>query len=204
MSDDIHGMNYFYKYENFNKYTKYECFVMNLLYKRYGYNCIRSTDRENIYDHIDFFVTNPKLNNSKISIEVKGIKKEKREDVWFNDAIQWIEHTGRSGYPGWVYGKADFIVFVTFSDIIFVPTKELRKLSEQVLELEEIVHEVPKKCYIPYNRKHTGDIIFKMPTQDLRDLGCKNLKTLNFNQEEKKEVILIANQIFRELKTGRK
>ena len=43
-----------------------------------------------------------------------------------------------------------------------------------------------------------------MPTQDLRDLGCKNLKTLNFNQEEKKEVILIANQIFRELKTGRK
>ena len=33
MSDAIHGMNYFYKYENFNKYTKYECFVMNLLPK---------------------------------------------------------------------------------------------------------------------------------------------------------------------------
>ena len=42
--------------------------------------------------------------------DVKGMKKKNRWDKNFQDDIAWVEGTNVRGEPGWVKGKADYIV----------------------------------------------------------------------------------------------
>ena len=95
-----------------------------------GLTVKEATKNENIYSHIDYWL------DGKWAIDVKAQKKNTRYGQIDNKYI-WVEFKGITGYPGWLYGKSDFIGFERESDFILVRRKEL---LAKVLELTDLVN----------------------------------------------------------------
>lgn len=148
-----------------------EDFVMDSVKYTLGGAVERSTQSEDRYDHIDFWWDSPK--KGRIGIDVKGIKRNSRGDEKQDDSIQWLELQGITGKPGWLYGKAEYIAFRTFSKIIFVKREKLLSFALECVKGKETVYDTPKECYVPYKRKKWGrdDLSFKVYTSDLENIA---------------------------------
>ena len=144
-----------------------EDFVMDAVKHTLGGDVARSTATEDRKDHIDFWWESPR--KGRIGIDVKGIKKNSRSDSNVDDTIQWLELQGVSGYPGWLYGKAEYIAFRTLTKIIFVKRENALSFALESIEGKEVVYDTPKECYVPYKRKKWGrdDLALKARTEDL-------------------------------------
>lgn len=142
-----------------------EDFVMDAVKFTLGGEVTRATKEEDIYDHIDFWWNSPK--KGKIGIDVKGLKKNDRNDNNYDDSIHWIELTNVNGKPGWIYGKALYIAFRTNNRIIFCKTQKLLEFILHKTKDKEITQQNPKQCYIPYQRHNRKDVIVKVPTNDI-------------------------------------
>lgn len=147
---------------------KDEYFVMEAVSHTLGGDCKKSTQKEDRLNHIDFWWNSPK--RGLVGIDVKGVKKNNRNDTFADDTIHWIEIQSVNGNKGWIYGDATYIAFRTFSQIIFVKNTVLQKISEDVLK-KELVFRNPKECYIPYQRWGRKDIVYKIPTIDLINIS---------------------------------
>ena len=148
-----------------------ESFVMDSVKHTLGGDVEKSTPSEDRYDHIDFWWDSPK--KGKIGVDVKGIKKNKRNDKKPDDRIQWLELQGVTGHPGWLYGKAEYIAFMTFTKIIFVKRRVLLTFALESIKNKEVVYDTPKECYVPYKRKKWGrdDLALKARTEDLEKIA---------------------------------
>jgi hypothetical protein len=148
-----------------------EIFVMELLKNVFGGTCHKGNFKEDTNDHIDIWWDSPK--KGLIPIDVKGRKKDKQKDENYNDTIQWIELVNVKGEKGWLYGKSEYISFITKNKVIFVKTNKLQEYSEKMIEGKDIVYTTPKDFYIPYQRKNWGrkDVIFKCPIKDLIEIN---------------------------------
>lgn len=148
-----------------------ECFVMDSVKHSLGGEVEKSTASEDRYDHIDFWWDSPK--KGRIGVDVKGIKKNSRNDKKPDDSIQWLELQGVTGHPGWLYGKAEYIAFMTFTKIIFVKRRVLLTFALESIKNKEVVYDTPKECYVPYKRKKWGrdDLAFKARTEDLEKIA---------------------------------
>ena len=148
-----------------------ESFVMDAVKHTLGGEVEKSSRLEDVRDHIDFWWDSPK--KGRIGIDVKGIKKNSRGDKKLDDTIQWLELQGVTGYPGWLYGKAEYIAFRTFSKIIFVNREKLLSFALEKVKNKDVVYDTPKECYVPYKRKKWGrdDLAFKALTSDLEEIA---------------------------------
>lgn len=148
-----------------------ESFVMDAVKHTLGGEVEKSSRFEDVRDHIDFWWDSPK--KGRIGIDVKGIKKNSRSDKKPDDTIQWLELQGVTGYPGWLYGKAEYIAFRTFTKIIFVKREKLLSFALEKVEGKETVYDTPNECYVPYKRKKWGrdDLSLKALTSDLEELA---------------------------------
>jgi hypothetical protein len=148
-----------------------ESFVMDAVKHTLGGEVEKSSRFEDVRDHIDFWWDSPK--KGRIGIDVKGIKKNSRNDKKPDDTIQWLELQGVTGYPGWLYGKAEYIAFRTFTKIIFVKREKLLSFALEKVEGKETVYDTPKECYVPYKRKKWGrdDLSLKALTSDLEEIA---------------------------------
>ena len=152
------------------KGLKDENFVMEAVQNTLGGECHKATKEEDMFQHIDFWWNSPK--GRKVAIDAKGIKKVKQSDKKYNDKIHWIEMKNVNGNPGWIYGKADYIAFRTFKNIIFVKRTKLVTYAEEKTNGWDILCGTqPDEFYRPYRRKDRLDIIFKCPVEDLLDLA---------------------------------
>lgn len=144
-----------------------ETFIMEAVSKTLGGTCAKSTEKEDVEDHIDFWWDSPK--KGRIPIDAKGIKKNNRGDKAFDDTIHWLELQNVKGKPGWLYGKAEYIAFRTFERIIFVKREKLLSFALEVISGKDVVYDTPKEFYVPYKRKKWGrdDLSIKVPTSDL-------------------------------------
>ena len=106
-----------------------EDFVMKAVTETLGGECVRASREDDMFKHIDFYWQSPK--KGIIAIDVKGIKKNKRSDNNKDDSIHWIEMKNVRGNDGWVYGKSDYIAFLTKKQILFVKLDTLRKFAEE-------------------------------------------------------------------------
>ena len=123
---------------------------------------------EDMTRHIDLYVIK---NGIKYGIDVKGIKRHSRQDTRKDDSVHWIEIQNVKGKKGWIYGEAVYIAFLTNTSILYVPTSNLRRLTEEKIKGKIITNTNPNCCYIPYQRQGREDIIFKIPTEDLRKIA---------------------------------
>ena len=84
--------------------------------------------------------------------DVKGMKKKNRWDNNFQDDIAWVEGTNVRGEPGWVKGKADYIVFERNKYWLLVDRQEL--FDHVVNKLQEKGYEKGKGVYkMLWNRR---------------------------------------------------
>lgn len=147
---------------------KDEELVMKLTEKSFNVKTYPSTKDEDVYKHIDFWCEN---NNKKYGIDVKGLKKNNRNDDYYDDTINWIEILNTQGKKGWIYGECVYIAFVTKKSVLYVPRKKIVKLVEEKIKGKTTVYINPKEFYQPYQRKGRKDLIVKVPTEDLRNIA---------------------------------
>ena len=122
-----------------------------------GNHCIKSSSRDDMYNHIDFYV-------NTFGIDVKGNRH--LETIW-------LEIKNVHGHNGWLLGKADYIVF----DI-----KELKSFCffERVL-LYDFVRNIKQKAknkteYMKlYTRKNRKDVLVKVTYDDIKHLQYQKI-----------------------------
>lgn len=120
-----------------------------------------SSKKENMYKHIDFYLTK----NGKVeSVDFKGAKRKSRTDSEYDYDLVWIEIQNVRGNKGWIYGEADFIVFEREDHYIFIPRKRIVEYAESIQD-KTVYH----KKYIEklYQRKNREDIIFFTTFQNI-------------------------------------
>jgi len=107
------------------------------------------------------------------------MKKVNRWDNKKQDDIAWVEGTNVRGKPGWVKGKADYIVFERADHWLLVQRQELLEHVES--KLKEKNFEKGKGVYQIYQREGRQDKITMVPFQDMEQLT--KVKRINKNAE---------------------
>lgn len=156
-----------------------ENLVMEAVKYTLGGECEKSTPKEDMQDHVDFWWDSPKM--GRIGIDVKGIKKKSRKDTEVDDTIHWIELLNVRGNLGWIYGKATYIAFRTKKNILFVKNSVLRDFANKMTVGKKVVNVNPKEFYVPYQRYGRKDMIIKVPTSDLEKLADFTIETESAN-----------------------
>ena len=120
-----------------------------------GHRCVKSTRHENMREHWDFLV------DDKYKVEVKARKKERRDDKSPNDEWIYVEFKNIIGYPGWLYGRADYIAFERPNGFLVVPRVLLVKAAEDKIKLVWTDRPTPYKSYRRWNRsdEHVGVLL---------------------------------------------
>ena len=131
---------------------------------------------QDMHEHWDVEGT---LDGKLLKFDVKGMKKVNRWDNKKQDDIAWVEGTNVRGKPGWVKGKADYIVFERTDHWLLVQRQELLEHVES--KLKEKNFEKGKGVYQIYQREDRQDKITMVPFQDMEQLT--NVKRINKNAE---------------------
>lgn len=147
---------------------KDEEFVMESTAKIFGGTCEKSSRNEDMYDHVDFWWHSPK--KGRIGVDVKGVRRNTRKGE-LDDRIQWVELRNVRGDKGSLYGKAEYIAFRTFKDVIFVKRQKLLDFVLDKIKGKNTVYKCPWDFYIPYQRYGRLDLVVKIPTSDLYGLS---------------------------------
>ena len=119
----------------------------------------KASDAEDIYEHWDVEFT--------FKIDVKGIKKIRREDSELNPNYHWIEIKGVRD-DGWLYGgKSDYIAFEVQDYFIVVSTEKLKQFIKEKCK-DKVWTTERGKVYKLYRRKdRSNEILTLVPTADL-------------------------------------
>ena len=140
-------------------------------------NPVWATREEDMFEHWDL---KGSLEGKLLKFDVKGMKKKNRSDSKFQDDIAWVEGTNVRGKPGWVKGKADYIVFERTDHWLLIDRQELLEHVES--KLKEKNFEKGKGIYQIYQREGRLDKITMVPFQDMEQLT--NVKRINKNAED--------------------
>tara|TARA_R110002051_G_C8623631_1_gene483739 strand:- start:63 stop:611 length:549 start_codon:yes stop_codon:yes gene_type:complete len=140
-----------------------------------GYLPRKATRSENMFKHVDYFLTAKSKSGKKVEIkvDVKARKKTSRRDAKYNDDWQWIEFKNVQGNAGWVHGDADFIVFERVDDFIFVNRKELVAWLGSCKKIRydlPFVNLAKLAKYKIYQRRGRRDEITQIKTEDILNL----------------------------------
>lgn len=83
----------------------------------------------------------------------------------------WIEVKNSQGQPGWLYGDADFIVFETLEDYLFIPRKKLVNLVHENVDFNSpIVQNLWEAKYKIYQRAGKFDQITQIKLKSLLEM----------------------------------
>ena len=135
-----------------------------------------ANDYQDMQEHWDVKGT---LDNELLKFDVKGMKKVNRWDNKQQDDIAWVEGTNVRGKPGWVKGKADYIVFERTDHWLLVQRQELLEHVES--KLKENNFQKGKGVYQIYQREGRLDKITMVPFEDIEKIN--NVKRINKNAE---------------------
>ena len=122
-------------------------------------NAVKSTDKEDIWKHIDFW-------HGDIGVDVKGNN--------LPDEI-WVEFINVRGRKGWLHGEAKYIAFDVPELKGFVRV-EREELLEWCRHNVEKIYVSKKNCYKKlYRRYGRKDCITKLTVNDLSELKSYTL-----------------------------
>jgi len=119
-----------------------------------GYNVETASTSMNIKDHIDLILTK---DTEQYSVDVKSRKKLHRNGD-YNDAFVWVEFHNVQGKLGWLYGKADKIVFERADDFVIVDRENLKDYCETTV-VPLFVDAPSDAVYKIYQRSGRKDVI---------------------------------------------
>ena len=127
--------------------------------KNRGWEVVKSSDREDIKDHIDFWVVK---GDKRHSFDVKSTA--------YRRCI-WLEIQNVQGNDGWLKGKAEYIAFNMIEDGCFATVKreDLLDWWEKNVS-DEFVNDRRDAYKKQYNREDNNEIISKVYLEDLQSL----------------------------------
>lgn len=124
-----------------------------------------ATAEEDINKHIDLFWTK---DGNTVSFDVKGLRRNKRTDLSFDDRITWLEVRNVHGNPGWLYGEETYIAFETRDQwVVIQPYRLINLLNRKVLSTS-VNRTMPDVPYIYYQRSGRRDVIVKADMEDIK------------------------------------
>lgn len=126
--------------------------------RRKGYIVVEATLEQDMYDHFDRIIRNVKDKNNIKSyvVEIKGMKRISAEDLHVQDKWAWIElHGVRQEDMGWLYGRAQYIVFERQDKFIWVGRDLLKDLVLNLVDHNALVTEPEEAEYKLYRRRET-------------------------------------------------
>lgn len=126
------------------------------LANRKGFIAKDSTEKQDMFQHIDLFLFK---DNKTFSFDIKAMKKINRYDCSAQDKMVYVEFKNVLGNPGWLYGQAQFIVFETESTFEIVHRKSLAKYCEKVVNIKQRVSRASEALYKVYTRDGRKDLI---------------------------------------------
>lgn len=138
----------------------------------------RATKKIDITEHWDYAFRDKKnkFNLKSFSdnldyyrIDIKSTKRINRGDNQVSTDHHWIELKNVVGNKGWMYGKADYIVFEIPKGWIFVDREKLVELIEDKTK-GKINRSYKSECYELYRRKGRKDSVTKVPIVDLLEI----------------------------------
>ena len=124
-----------------------------------------SNNYQNMHEHWDM---EGGLKGKTLKFDVKGMKKINRRDDSTQDKFTWIEGTNVKGNPGWLKGRADYIVFERNEYWLMVNREELWDFVQE--KLKKNLYAEGKKPYHVYQRWGKKDKITLVPFTDIEDL----------------------------------
>ena len=126
------------------------------LAKRKGFAVDDSSREQDMFEHIDLFLTKE---DKTYSFDIKAMKKINRYDSSSQDKMIYVEFKNVRGNEGWLYGKAQFIVFETTSTFEIVHRESLAKYCERVVNKRQRVSRASEALYKVYTRDGRKDLI---------------------------------------------
>lgn len=139
--------------------------TFGMLVQSKGYILQEATKEQNMKSHIDYFLEGK---DKTVSVDVKARKRTSRKDKKFNDEWIWLEIKNVTGRDGWLYGKADFIVFEREQDFVLCPRKSLVELVNETVRFDlSFVENAFQAKYRIYQRKGRRDQITQVKMQDI-------------------------------------
>jgi hypothetical protein len=121
-----------------------------------GFMTRKASRKEDIYDHIDIFLTKEDI---ELSVDVKAMKKISRSDDTSQDTYTYVEFKNVKGNPGWIYGKANLIAFETNDSFLLVDRVKLVEHCESVIDFNAKVKKATDSLYKIYSRSGRSDLI---------------------------------------------
>jgi len=145
----------------------------DLFYNYFRTNNIRirvATTTENRKRHYDFVVFEKSLDRF-IKVEVKAIKARKR-GLPPDPSIVYLEVNDIEGYPGWIYGEADYVAFQTPNGFVMVNRLGL---------VDKVKHFFDKLPYVTqsgldytlYGRFNRMDLVMVLPFDEILSIQDK-------------------------------
>lgn len=141
------------------------------LAKERGIVVKEATKKQNIYEHWDYLLIK---DNQEFKVDIKSMKRISRDDKSFQDEWFWIEFKSVIG-QGWIYGKADFLVFERETEFWFISRKKLLKRALELVK-KEYVSSSSKAHYKLYTRSGRKDLISLMEYSKIKDLVVRKWK----------------------------
>lgn len=106
------------------------------------YSLTHATRDEDIYEHWDWKIKNPKSGKTSL-VDVKGARKKSRSDNELDFNITWLELKNVRGKDGSLLGKADYIAFEQQGYFLIV---------ERISLLSWVQGKVTNKKFVEYSR----------------------------------------------------
>ena len=136
------------------------------------YKIIHATKDEDIYEHWDWQIINPKTKKASL-VDVKGARKKSRSDNKLDYNITWLEIKNVRGENGSLFGKADYIAFEQKDYFLIVKRVDLIFWIKSKITDKNFVKYSKDAKYRYYRREGRQDIITMVVISDIeRDLNC--------------------------------
>lgn len=130
----------------------------NQIANKQGFNVILPTVTQDINEHWDSQI---EKEGQCLKVDVKAMKRLKREDSEVQDEWTWIELHGVRPYDaGWLYnGKSDLIAFEKKNSFVLVKRTDLIAILPSLIDMNSLVSDVADARYKIYQRYGRPDKI---------------------------------------------
>tara|TARA_R100001443_G_scaffold117027_1_gene139602 strand:+ start:453 stop:1532 length:1080 start_codon:yes stop_codon:yes gene_type:complete len=151
--------------------------------QEHGYSVGIANDQENMFRHIDFYLTK---DNKTVSVDVKA-RRTGNKNKFFDDAWIVVEFKNTMGNKGWLYGDCNYFVFEREHDYVWCYAKELVELTDKVVDKDTRVGSYRDAEYKTWGRIHQGkqDLISRIEMSLILKLNKTFImkKSLDINSE---------------------
>lgn len=134
-------------------------------FKNYQLN--HATRDQDIYEHWDWQITNPKTNKVSL-VDVKGARKKSRSDSQLDYNITWLELKNVRGKDGSLLGKADYIAFEQQDHFLIIKRTDLLSWIKSKITDENFVEYSRDAKYRYYQRHGRKDVITMAVISDMK------------------------------------